>query len=80
MKPSETIGEHIRIGRAVKRMTQAELGKRLGMTQKIISAYECGVSIPPADVFCQIIRILDLNCERLICQVADTCIEEKTND
>ena len=79
MKPSEVIADQMRIGRAVKRMTQADLAKAVGLGQKMISAYECGRSIPPAHVFCQIITVLDLECERLICQVADTCIAETNN-
>ena len=76
MKASEIIGEQISIGRKLKRMTQADLGKALGLGQKMISAYERGVSIPPADKFCQMIQILDLNCERLIYQITKECIRE----
>ena len=73
----EAIGNQIRIGRATKQMTQSELAKRLGVKQGVVSSYERGVSIPPADKFCQIIQILGLNCEKLVCQVAESCFDQK---
>ena len=76
----EVIGNYIRVGRATKRMTQAELARRLGLNQPVVSAYERGVSIPPGDVLCRIITTLDLDCQRLICQVSETCMNEKLTD
>ena len=68
---AKIIGDHIRVGRAIKDMTQFDLARVVGIGDHMVSIYERGISTPPADIFCQIIQILDLNSERLICQVAN---------
>lgn len=41
--------EHIKILRKTKGWTQVELGKKIGVIQKVIADYENGISKPPVE-------------------------------
>ncbi len=52
-------GDILRQKREERRMTQADLAQRIGITQQNVNSYETGYKIPPlrvvvaaADVFC----------------------------
>ncbi len=44
----------------LKNMTQAKLGKEVGLSQKAISKYITGKSLPPLDVLDKICRTLEI--------------------
>lgn len=44
----------------LKNMTQAKLGKEIGLSQKAISKYITGKSLPPLDVLDKICKTLDI--------------------
>ena len=71
MAASLRLADHIRIGRAVKDMTQAELSKAVGLTQNKLSQIECARSMPMALDFCRIIKVLDLDPRTIIDSIAD---------
>lgn len=53
----KVIQEHLEI----KSMTQLELAKHVGLTQKAISKYVTGKSQPPLDILEKIINLLDIS-------------------
>ena len=55
------IGEIIQDNLEMKNMTQSELGERLGLSQKAISKYVTGKSLPSIDTLEKICSILDVN-------------------
>ena len=55
------IGEIIQDNLEMKNMTQSELGERLGLSQKAISKYVTGKSLPAIDTLEKICSILDVN-------------------
>ncbi len=61
MLPLKTVGEIIQSNLELKNMTQAELGKRLGLSQKAISKYVTGKSLPSIETLGNICSILDVN-------------------
>ena len=69
------IGQQIKAGRIRKGWTQQKLGENSGLSQKMISAYERGVSVPPASDFCLMISVLDIPCQRLVSQISEMCID-----
>jgi len=59
--PLKSVGEIIQSNLELKNMTQAELGKRLGLSQKAISKYVTGKSLPSIETLSNICSILDVN-------------------
>lgn len=57
----KTVGEIIQSNLELKNMTQAELGKRLGLSQKAISKYVTGKSLPSIETLGNICSVLDVN-------------------
>lgn len=52
--------------RLQKRLTQAELAQKLGVTKSVISAYETGLRMPSYDVLVQIARIFKVSTDYLL--------------
>lgn len=57
----KNIGEIIQDNLEMKNMTQSELGEKLGLSQKAISKYVTGKSLPSIDTLEKICSVLDLN-------------------
>lgn len=54
------IGNLIRIGRAKKNMSQADLAKKLGVVPSAISQWESGKKTPSGDTLIALAQILDI--------------------
>lgn len=61
----KSIGERIRNRRQELGLTQVELGAKLGIHQKQISAYERGVNLPSSEVLIKMAEILGLSLDYL---------------
>jgi transcriptional regulator with XRE-family HTH domain len=46
-------------------MTQADLGKKLGVHQKQVSAYERGVNVPSTDILIKLAEVFDVTLDYL---------------
>lgn len=57
----KNIGEIIQDNLEMKNMTQSELGEKLGLSQKAISKYVTGKSLPSIDTLEKICSVLDVN-------------------
>lgn len=55
------IGKVIQNHLELKNMTQSELGKHIGLSQKAISKYVTGKSQPPLDVLEKIMMVLNIS-------------------
>ncbi len=55
------IGKIIQQHLEMKNMTQADLGNKIGLTQKAVSKYVTGKSQPPLDILEKIVISLDIN-------------------
>lgn len=71
-----SIGENIKKLRRAKRLTQAELGSKIGTTQKVIADYENGISKPPRDRLLALAKFFSVPVETLIgateiCRIPD---------
>ena len=64
------IGDIIRVGRAVSKVTQGELGRGTGIHANRICMYERGKSIPLVSEFCRIIKFLHLDPEAVVHDIA----------
>lgn len=62
----EKIGKFIAICRKNKKMTQQELADKLGITDRAISHWENGRSIPDASLYKKLCKELDISIEELI--------------
>ncbi|MEG1732212.1 MAG: helix-turn-helix transcriptional regulator [Longicatena sp.] len=60
------LGEIIQSNLELKNMTQAQLGKKLGLSQKAISKYVTGKSMPSLDTLIMICSTLDININKLL--------------
>ena len=47
--------------------TQAELAKKIGVTQSMISHYTCGRKMPALDMLSRICSVLDLDANEILC-------------
>ena len=63
---AERLGENIRRERAILNWTQAELGKRSGISQKMISNFERGIAVPDAFTIQNIATALETTVEELV--------------
>lgn len=57
----KNIGDIIQNNLEMKNMTQSELGEKLGLSQKAISKYVTGKSLPSLDTLERICSVLDVN-------------------
>ena len=62
----ETLGENIRRERVIRKMTQAELAKRIGTSQMMVSRFEKGKDSPTVWRCYQIAKVFDTTIERLL--------------
>jgi transcriptional regulator with XRE-family HTH domain len=60
-----TIAERIKRLRQESNMTQADLGKKLGVHQKQVSAYERGVNVPSTDILIKLAEVFDVTLDYL---------------
>lgn len=60
-----TIGEKILMLRQKKKMTQKELGEQLNISDKVISRWETGRSLPDVELMNQIAKVLDVSIAEL---------------
>ena len=49
--------------RRAHKLTQAELGQQVGVTQRAIAAYEAGERKPSAKIMNRLMRVLDITLE-----------------
>jgi len=60
------IGKTLKLHRESRHMTQTELAKRLGVSQRNVSYYESGDRIPPADVLKKISYLFNITIDELV--------------
>ena len=61
-----SFGENLRKYRLKKNMSQIELGKAIGVSDRMIQKYEAGVSIPKIDVVAKCVRVLRVTYDDLL--------------
>ena len=59
------INERIRQLRQEKRWTQAELGQKVGVHQKQVSAYERGANVPSTEVLIKLAEVFNVSLDYL---------------
>ena len=74
----EKIGKFIARIRKEKNMTQQELAKKLNITDRAISHWENGRSMPDAGIMLELCKLLDINVNELLS--AKKIIEESYNE
>ena len=62
----ETLGENIRRERVIRKMTQAELAKKIGTSQMMVSRFEKGKDSPSVWRCYQIAKVFDTSIEQLL--------------
>lgn len=62
----ETLGENIRRERVIRKMTQAELGEKIGTSQMMVSRFEKGKDSPSVWRCYRIAKVFDTTIERLL--------------
>ena len=62
-----TFAESLRLKRKECRLTQIQLCKLLGVSQSMVSQYECGKRTPSIYIAVRIAQILGTTCEDMIC-------------
>ena len=60
------IGIFIADARKKKKLTQAELGEHLNVTDKAVSKWECGKCLPDSSLFEDISKVLDVSMSELL--------------
>ena len=71
------IGEFIQQSRKAKGLTQKDLGDQIGVSDKTISKWEKGLSVPDSDMLISISEVLETPVSTLL---GETIIEPKTDD
>lgn len=59
------INDRIRQLRQERRWTQAELGEKVGVHQKQVSAYERGANVPSTEVFIKLAEVFNVSLDYL---------------
>lgn len=62
----ESLGDRIRRYRLAKRLSQAELGSRTGLSQRSVAYYEAKGSSPPPEVLVKMADALDVSTDVLL--------------
>jgi transcriptional regulator with XRE-family HTH domain len=70
VKQGESIGDRIRKARLAKGLTQTQLGKRVGLSQGMVTYYEVRGVSPSPELLVKLARILDVTVEDLVGQRA----------
>ena len=65
-KDRETLGENIRRERVIRSMTQAELAKKIGTSQMMVSRFEKGMDSPTVWRCYRIAKVFDTSIEQLL--------------
>ncbi len=60
------IGKRMRELRTDRGLSQAELGKKLSVSQDTVSLWEKSKSVPPADIIILLAQIFDVSCDYLL--------------
>ena len=71
------IGERLKNARKNKKMTQQELGDKLGVSKVSVCGYEKGSRIPTIDNFVQLLDILEVNADYLLGREIKTVCEDE---
>ena len=61
-----SIGDNIQKYRKLNKLTQAELGEKIGKKERTIRGYEANDTIPPTSVLIKIGEVLNVSTEKLI--------------
>lgn len=64
---NKTIGAFICKCRKSKNLTQAQLAQKLEVSEKTISKWECGNGMPDVSLMLPLCKILEINCNELLC-------------
>ncbi len=62
----QVIGKRMRELRTDRGLSQAELGKKLSVSQDTVSLWEKSKSVPPADIIILLAQIFDVSCDYLL--------------
>ncbi len=73
----DKLGKKIKIARRTKRITQTELARAIGVSDKSISAYESGRIDPPISVLSKIAKSTDHSLEYFISESTENSIVQK---
>ncbi len=77
----EKIGKLIAECRKAQNYTQVELATRLGVTDKSVSKWECGRSMPDASIYESLCRELDISVSELMAgEKSNGANEQRIND
>ena len=60
------IGEYIQRKRKAIKITQQELGDKLGVTDKAVSKWETGIALPDVSLYKELCEILNITIEELL--------------
>ncbi len=60
------IGKNLQILRKKNKLTQAELGEKLNYSDKAVSKWEKGESLPPVEVFYKISRLYNVSLDNIV--------------
>lgn len=63
---AKKIGVFIADVRKKKKLTQAELGQYLNVTDKAVSKWECGKCLPDSSLFDEISKVLEVSMSELL--------------
>ncbi|MDB1922111.1 MULTISPECIES: helix-turn-helix transcriptional regulator [Clostridium] len=63
---TKKIGRFIADARKKKKLTQAELGEYLNVTDKAVSKWECGKCLPDSSLFEEISKVLEVSMSELL--------------
>lgn len=63
--PDEALQNTIRVQRAIRDLTQAELAERAGVTRKSVNAIEAGRMVPSVFLALKLARVLGVSVETL---------------
>lgn len=80
VKQGESIGDRIRKARLAKGLTQTELGKRVGLSQGMVTYYEVRGVSPSPELLLKLARVLDVTVEELVGQRSRTKPPAETPD
>ena len=64
--PKQTLGQRLRTLRQARGLTQVQLAKTSGITQRAISYYETDTGLPPATVAAALARALNVSTDELL--------------
>lgn len=62
----EKIGKFIALCRKNKKLTQEQLGEKLGISDRAVSKWERGINLPDASLMVELCNILDINVNELL--------------